>query len=1218
MSLPISVIIPALNEAQELSETIERARGAGEILVVDGGSSDGTAVVARRSGAEVVASRRGRAAQMNAGGARASCAMYLFLHADTWLQPGALENLDLAMRDGEIVGGGFRREFRTHSIFLKMTCGLAGWRNRAIGWHLGDQAIFCRASIFRELGGFREMRAFEDVDFSRRLARRGRVVTLKPAVLSSARRFEAGAVKRTLKDFLLTLKYLARPKTFFAACVLFLLASPLAAERSGQWQVFPAGELPTFSVTVSPRGRVFARQQDGLAMTILDGFSSRQLSLPENIGARIFESRSGQLWSLSTNGLYLFQRGQWTIHPIAEARLEISRPFRPRPISIVPAEVDRALVLLPDRLLDYESATRRVLTLKTAAETGLGQFYEMVETSDGGLLISGSNGVARVAGPLRHLNAQTPWQELRLTTNFNVELQRPAEMADGSVIVVGFDRERPGVRHVLVGSMNAADSAKPWTDTEVMEKIRVAWPGWAGTRWAASYNSLYRLTSKPPFWVRERSDTYFDVAPQTNGVFWLATASGLIRYAPLLWRTPSELSAAELGETPPRAMTQGEDSLWLATAEGLVRVSEGKAERFAWPEESEAALAATDEIFETPNGMVLLDAGRRCSVFSPATKRFGWLVADAEIATRAIGRLRDGSACVRVTKGAETVVEKFDGKELKPFVSSLRALGLPNDVNFVTETRGGDLWFGGAFGLARWRSGDERAQLFGSNEGLSAERLQGLVEVGEEKMWLAGADSIYELRGEHWELVRSGFQRVHSVLRARDGSIWVSAATGLHRFFNGSWISHGIEEGLPALASQDLAQDRSGRLWAATSRGAVVYFPDADPDVPRTFTPEVVFWEQEESNGVAIRFSGADKWNYTSAERLLFAYRLDEGPWSTFTNASVMTFDKLSGGPHYIQARAMDRNGNKDPSTATLEFAVTLPWSRDPRLIAVVVLALIATVFLAGVAINRHLRLKRSYAEVERMVAERTAQLEKANEELLHSHKMRALGTLAAGIAHDFNNILSIIKGSAQIIENNPEDKEKILTRAGRIQMVVDQGAGIVRSMLGLGKGGDQTECEPGELVDEAVRLLGDRFSADVQVRHEKSETLPRLTCSKGVIHQILQNLVLNAVDACDGKGTITLRTRVTTNPGSGLALSPSEAASYLAIDVIDEGVGIPAEALPRIFEPFYTTKAFSSRRGTGLGLSMVYELAKGLGYGLAVESAPGKGSTFTLLAPLP
>jgi len=209
--MKISVIIPTLNEARELPETIARINGADEIIISDGGSDDGTADF---KNAVVIKAARGRALQMNAGAEIATGAIFLFLHADTWLQPGSLDSIRAVMRRPKTVGGAFERRFRCDSFFLRFTCALATFRNRAVGWHLGDQAIFCRAEIFRELGGFANMRAFEDVDFSRRLARKGRIVTLRPHVLSSARRFEQGAVKRTVKDLLLTLRYLLRPNAF--------------------------------------------------------------------------------------------------------------------------------------------------------------------------------------------------------------------------------------------------------------------------------------------------------------------------------------------------------------------------------------------------------------------------------------------------------------------------------------------------------------------------------------------------------------------------------------------------------------------------------------------------------------------------------------------------------------------------------------------------------------------------------------------------------------------------------------------------------------------------------------------------------------------------------------------------------------------------------------------------------------------------------------------
>src|ERR1041385_4569557 len=140
--MKISVIIPALNEARELPETIRRAAGAFEIILADGGSDDGTADT---KGAIVVRAPRGRALQMNAGAAMARGDVFLFLHADTWLESGAFDAIESAMVNERIVGGGFERRFRTESFFLRATCAMAALRNHAIGWHLGDQAIFCRA-----------------------------------------------------------------------------------------------------------------------------------------------------------------------------------------------------------------------------------------------------------------------------------------------------------------------------------------------------------------------------------------------------------------------------------------------------------------------------------------------------------------------------------------------------------------------------------------------------------------------------------------------------------------------------------------------------------------------------------------------------------------------------------------------------------------------------------------------------------------------------------------------------------------------------------------------------------------------------------------------------------------------------------------------------------------------------------------------------------------
>jgi signal transduction histidine kinase len=368
-----------------------------------------------------------------------------------------------------------------------------------------------------------------------------------------------------------------------------------------------------------------------------------------------------------------------------------------------------------------------------------------------------------------------------------------------------------------------------------------------------------------------------------------------------------------------------------------------------------------------------------------------------------------------------------------------------------------------------------------------------------------------------------------------------------------------------------------------------------------------------------ILFRGQDKWDYTLPADLLFSYRLDEGAWTAFSNVATRVFQNLSSGSHALEVLTMDKNGNKSPVPGRVEFSVIIPWFKDPRLVSVSMVALILTAIFAGYAVVKNFQLKRSYAQVEKIVTQRTRELERANQELLHGQKMRAIGTMAAGIAHDFNNILSIIKGSAQIIESNVGDKEKIRTRVNRIQTVVEQGTSIVKALLGLGKIEEKEliTCDIGGLLEDTKKLLADRFPGTVRILVKAAPEIQSVKCSREVIQQMLLNFILNAVDAMEANGEVSLLANSVNQLPENVTLEPQRANEYIILSVEDHGCGIPPEILNRIFEPFFTTKSFSSRRGTGLGLSMVYELAKGMGYGLRVQSKPNTGSTFSIIIPV-
>lgn len=196
----LSVIIPVLNEAAVIRQALERAGGCGadEVLVVDGGSRDDTVSIVRRTGCRLVHSAPGRAFQMNAGAAQARGDVFLFLHADTRLPATARSAVASALADEGTVGGRFDVRLDQHRRVFRLLAFAINWRSRLTKIATGDQAIFVRRRVFEAMRGFKEIPLMEDVDFSRRLRRRGKVACLRECVITSARRWQRHGPWKTI------------------------------------------------------------------------------------------------------------------------------------------------------------------------------------------------------------------------------------------------------------------------------------------------------------------------------------------------------------------------------------------------------------------------------------------------------------------------------------------------------------------------------------------------------------------------------------------------------------------------------------------------------------------------------------------------------------------------------------------------------------------------------------------------------------------------------------------------------------------------------------------------------------------------------------------------------------------------------------------------------------------------------------------------------------
>jgi len=198
-SLRISIIIPALNEAENIRKNIGRLPKASnlEVVVVDGGSQDNTLEVARSLGAKVVSTTPARGRQMNAGAAEATGDILLFLHADTRLPQHFAAQVRRAVSQNGFCAGAFKLGIDSDGWGLRLIERVANWRSRHLQMPYGDQAIFISRNLFEEIGGFPEIPIMEDFELIRRIRRKGKVTILDTAVLTSPRRWLNFGIFRT-------------------------------------------------------------------------------------------------------------------------------------------------------------------------------------------------------------------------------------------------------------------------------------------------------------------------------------------------------------------------------------------------------------------------------------------------------------------------------------------------------------------------------------------------------------------------------------------------------------------------------------------------------------------------------------------------------------------------------------------------------------------------------------------------------------------------------------------------------------------------------------------------------------------------------------------------------------------------------------------------------------------------------------------------------------
>ncbi len=254
------------------------------------------------------------------------------------------------------------------------------------------------------------------------------------------------------------------------------------------------------------------------------------------------------------------------------------------------------------------------------------------------------------------------------------------------------------------------------------------------------------------------------------------------------------------------------------------------------------------------------------------------------------------------------------------------------------------------------------------------------------------------------------------------------------------------------------------------------------------------------------------------------------------------------------------------------------------------------------------LRIKAYHDELEA----RNAALEQA---LIESHKMRLVGVLASGVVHDLNNILAVIVGysdlTALLASNDPE----LLDTVGHIRGAGDRARKILRQILDLSRRSQRapSECRLGDVVEECLELLRTSVLKEITIHWTKPEEEPILLADATQMYQMLMNLCINAGQAMEGSGELTIsvsNSATWPTPADGNGHGPA-----VCLEVADTGPGMEQAVLDRVFEPLFTTRC--DRGGSGIGLMVVQRIVQNHGGLIHVESRLGQGTTFRVYLPV-
>ena len=534
--------------------------------------------------------------------------------------------------------------------------------------------------------------------------------------------------------------------------------------------------------------------------------------------------------------------------------------------------------------------------------------------------------------------------------------------------------------------------------------------------------------------------------------------------------------------------------------------------------------------------------------------------------------------------------------------------GLPSNFMFSTYSTPNYIWLATNDGLTGYS--ETKIVNFNQENGLEVDIIYDIKKSEDGNLWMPSENSILSVSHEELEAAAAdpSFQ-----LRVKQYD-----------------KSYGMKNS-HCLGAVLTLQDSRGILWIPTLGGIVKLDPDKID--PPTFEPNVIIENIEADNqkiniqGDVIIPAGTGRLlidftaiSYVQADRLQFRYKLDpfDEDWilasserdASYTNLPPRTYE------FYLQTGIDGEFANeivKKNITLQAAWWQTL-WAKILLVLLIIAVALFIYWLRLRALTSRNIRLEKTVSErtqaLELQKEELNAaiqQLKKAQEQMIQSDKMASLGILSAGVAHEINNPLNFIQGGVDVLEHT-FSKNKSLKQSefnsliGAIKEGISRTAKIVSSLNEFSQSKEEQD-QPvyiHHLIENCITMLQYRLKDGIELIKDFGEDEIVVMGNNGKIHQAFLNIMTNAMQAIEGQGFIKIKTRIEED--------------QTIIEFSDSGQGIKPEDLPKITEPFFSTK--EPGKGTGLGLSITYSIIADHSGKLTYSSDWGKGTTARVSLP--